>query len=355
MTVIHSPRMIGQMLWTPGENNFFDDGGLCLELRGAIPDPGPPDGRSRRMVAGTLSALLTGIGDAVDATPPSRMEEGQIASADQKHLRSRLPGWGLMCFIADGSRVAREYTRYRPYHRVAGPKQGVHVPFTCPSDAAPIEVDLPCSNETVTGLGIRQGEVLAVTGSNAEGKSTLLQAIIAGEDDHAPGDGQERLVTVRGACQAQTGAEEMRGQDISLFFSSLPPGIGGAPSCVSGRGSGSMVMAARIQDLIGRKCPLLLIDEDSAATNLLVPCATQITGVTPLADIIARHRHLLGGTAVVAASGTMDYLAARADRILALDGHRVTCIDRVAFCDRLRDHYRRMADSLGEGDGHSDP
>lgn len=41
--------------------------------------------------------------------------------------------------------------------------------------------------------------------------------------------------------------------------------------------------------------------------------------------------------------------------ILALDGHRVTCIDRVAFCDRLRDQYHRMADALGEEGGHSDP
>jgi predicted ABC-class ATPase len=346
VTFVHSPGAIGQMLWKADEGNGFAGDGLHLVVRGALPYPGPPDAPAIRGVAERVSSLLDGLDEAVRHAPLSRMEEAQLASADQKLLRARLPGMGLVCFIGDGSRIARMFTRHRPYFRVAGPKEGVHVPFICPDEASPIEVDLPCSNETVTGLGIGRGEVLAITGSNAEGKSTLLEGIIAGEDDHAPGDGREHLVTVRGAATAQTGAEEMRGEDISMFFSRLPPGVGGTPRRVFGRGSGSMVMAARIQQAIDRDCPLLLLDEDRSATNLLVPCSTQDREVTPLASLIDRNRSMLGGTAFVVAAATMDFLTAQADRILALEAHEVRCIDRGEFRRQLRRHLGWMAETL---------
>jgi predicted ABC-class ATPase len=348
VTFIHSPGMMGHSLWKADSNNFFSSEGLHLVVRGAIPYPGPPDSAARRIVAGHFSDLVGDLADVIQKAPVSRMAEAQLISADQKLLRRRLFDLGLVCFIGDGSRIARTITRYRPYYRIAGPKIGLHVPFFCPEVAMPIEVDLPFSNETITGLGIRKGEILAITGSNAEGKSTILEGIIAGEDDHAPGDGREHLVTVPGAASAEAGAEEMRGDNISLFFSRLPPGIDGSPKQVFGKGSGSMVMAAKIQRAVSRKCPILLLDEDRSATNLLVPCSTHDEGVIPFSTIIAQNRDGLEGMAVIIAAGTMDFLTAQADRIITLEDHEAHFIDRVEFRRRLKDHLFQMGKALEE-------
>ena len=348
VTFIHSPGMMGHSLWKADSSNEFSNEGLHLVVRGAIPYPGPPDGASRHIVADRFSELLGDLAGVVQKAPLSRMAEAQLISADQKLLRERLLDRGLVCFIGDGSRIARALTRYRPYYRVAGPKIGLHVPFSCPEGAMPIEVDLPCSNETITGLGIRRGEILAITGSNAEGKTTFLEGILAGEDDHAPGDGREHLVTVPGTTTAEAGAEEMRGDDISLFFSKLPPGVDGPPKQVFGKGSGSMVMAAKIQRAIRRKCPILLLDEDRCSSNLLVPCSTHDGGVIPFSTIIAQDRDRLEGMAVVFAAGTMDFLTAQADRIIALEDHEAHFIDRVEFRRRLKHHLFQMGKALEE-------
>jgi len=348
VTFIHSPGMMGHSLWKADSNNFLADDGLHLVVRGAIPYPGQPDGAARRVVTRHFTDLFGDLAETVQKAPVSRMAEAQVVSADQKFLRKRLIEMGLVCFIGDGSLIARRLTCYRPYFRVAGPKAGLHVPFDCPGEAMPIEVDLPCSNETITGLGIRRGEVLAITGSNAEGKSTILEGIIAGEDDHAPGDGREHLVTVPGVISAETGSEEIRGDDISLFFSSLPPGIGGTPKQVFGKGSGSMVMAAKIQRAVSGKIPLLLIDEDRSASNLLVPCSMQSAEVTPLSTIISQNREDLEGMTLIVAAGTMDFLTAQADRIFALEDHAVHFIDRAQFRSRLKHHLNQMRYALEE-------
>lgn len=348
VTFIHSSGMMGHSLWKADSNNFLDHDGLHLVVRGAIPYPGPPDGTTRRTVARQFRDLFGDLSETVQKAPVPRMARAQVMSADQKFLRKRLLKMGLVCFIGDGSLVARRITRYRPYFRLAGPKEGLHVPFHCPVEAMPVEVELPCSNETITGLGIRKGEVIAITGSNAEGKTTVLEGIIAGEDDHAPGDGREYLVTVPGAVSAEAGSGEMRADDISLFFSSLPPGIGGTPKQVHGNGSGSMVMAAQIQRAVSRKSPFLLIDEDRSASNLLVPCSTQHAGVTPLSTLIRENRECLGGMAIIVAAGTMDFLTAHADRIFALEDHEVHFIDRAQFRAGLKDHLGRMRDALEE-------
>ena len=255
VTFIHTPGMMGHSLWKADSNNFLDHDGLHLVVRGAIPYPGPPVGTTRRTVVRHFTGLFDDLSDTVQKAPVPRMAEAQVLSADQKFLRQRLPEMGLVCFVGDGSLVARRLTRFRPYFRLAGPKEGLHVPFNCPVEAMPAEIELPCSNETITGLGIRRGEVIAITGSNAEGKTTILEGIIAGEDDHAPGDGRQHIVTVPGAVSAEAGSGEMRADDISLFFSSLPPGIAGTPKQVYGNGSASMVMAAQIQRAVSRRSP----------------------------------------------------------------------------------------------------
>ena len=223
----------------------------------------------------------------------------------------------------------------------AGPKEGVSVPFACPQELMPVEMGLPASNRTVTGLGIKRREVFAVAGSNAQGKTTFLEGIIAGMDDHAAGDGRELVVTVNGLCTAEAVNCELAGADVSMFFSALPPGMDGTARAACCMGSGSMTMACQVQGAVVRGAPLLIIDEDRAAPNLLVRSCLQTGEVTPLSEILAHDRGKIGDTALVFAACALDALVAQADRIMVLDRHMASAIDREVFRHRVRRRLRR--------------
>jgi predicted ABC-class ATPase len=261
-------------------------------------------------------------------------------------LRERLASRMLVSFIGDDSRLPRKYTRHRCFFRTAGRKEGVNVPFVCPAELDPVELELPATCRVVTGLGIKEREVFAVAGSNAQGKSTFLEGIIAGMDDHAAGDGREHVVTVRGVRTAEASNCELAGSDVSMFFNALPPGMEGTVTAAYGTGSGSMVMAQQVQDAIRRRSPLLIIDEDRAAPNLLVKSCLQQEEINPLSEILARNRGRLGGTALVFAACAMDTLIAQADRIMVLDRHVAGAIDRKEFRQMLRDSLRKTADDM---------
>ncbi|WP_298669447.1 P-loop domain-containing protein, partial [uncultured Methanofollis sp.] len=247
ITLVRSASRAGTGLWKPDEENYLDASGLHVTIHGAVPYPGMPGTAMVREVGGVVADLADAIGETVQRVPAPEIATAATLSLDQKLLRQDLPALGLVCFIGDGTCPARAFTRFRQHHRVAGPKEGVHIPFVCPEELKPIEVELPASGRTVTGLGIREGEALAIAGSNAQGKTTLLQAILAGEDDHARGDGRELVVSVRGIRTAEAGGPDLHGADVSLFFHSLPPGMTGTPKAAFGRGSGSMTMAGQGQ------------------------------------------------------------------------------------------------------------
>lgn len=342
-TVIHSNEALASHLWKADARNFCDRKGVHVILRGAIPCP-YSDGQKKG--ADALGGLADAVGRIVEKTPARVVEASWLASLDQKLLRQGLRERGLVSFVADGAKLARTLTHHRCFFRVAGPKTGVNIPFRCPMELEPVELVLPASGGTVTGLGIRQREVLAVAGSNAQGKSTFLEGIIAGMDDHAPHDGRELVVTARGACTAESTTMGLAGADISMFFSAIPPGVSGTIRSVHGMGSGSMTMAWQVQSAIARHAPLLIIDEDHAAPNLLVKSCLQKEEITPLSEILFHDRTKMGDTALVFAACAMDTLIARADRIMVLDRHEASAIDTGEFRRMLAASLRKTADGL---------
>jgi predicted ABC-class ATPase len=146
----------------------------------------------------------------------------------------------------------------------------------------------------------------------------------------------------------------MGGEDVSLFFRRLPPGLEGTPRAVRGQGSSSLVMASQIQAAVRRGAPLCLFDEDSAAPNLLVPGCVQEGEVEVLSALLARDPGALGETGLVFAAGALDILVARASRILILQDHHARAIDPRDFRARLSAHLMDVLSHLEE-DGDSLP
>jgi uncharacterized protein len=274
-TLVDSPAALASDLWHADNRNFADQGGIHLLIRGAVPCPPVFSHLDIARITETAARMCDAVASYAFSLPVHVLEAAWITTLDQEVLRETLPSRGLVSFVGDGARLARHCTRYRCFFRTAGPKEGINVPFACPPGLIPLELELAASNRTVIGLGIRQREVFAVAGSNAQGKTTFLEGIIAGMDDHAAGDGRELVVTVTGLRTAEATPGRLAAADVSMFFSALPPGMDGTPQAASGMGSGSMTMACQVQEAIARGAPLLIIDEDRAAPNLLVRSCLQ--------------------------------------------------------------------------------
>ena len=345
-TLTGSPAALAADLWHADNRNCTDAKGIHLLLCGAVPHPVDGTPAALAPVKESVAALCDAVAGIACTLPARLLEPAWVTSLDQQVLRESLPALGLVSFIGDGARPARHCTQYRCFFRTAGPKAGVNVPFTCPQDLTPVELELPASHRVVTGLGIRRREVFAVAGSNAQGKSTFLEGIVAGMDDHAAGDGRELIVTARGVRSAEATGGELAGADVSMFFSALPPGMEGTVRASYGAGSGSMTMAAQVQDAVAREAPLLIIDEDRAAANLLARSCLQGEEVTPLAEILAHDRGRMGETALVFAACATDTLIAEADRIMVLEGHVAAAVDRDAFRARVAASLEKAARDL---------
>ncbi len=179
---------------------------------------------------------------------------------DANWLRSHLPEQGLVAFIADGAVLPRASgVDDRPL------KTGI--PFQSPES---LRVEFTCPNRgKVTGMGIPAGVTLIV-GGGYHGKSTLLRAIELGVYNHIPGDGREFVVTDATAMKIR--AEDGRsvaGVDISPFINQLPLGRS-TTQFITENASGSTSQAANIMEALEAGARLLLVDEDTAATNFMI-------------------------------------------------------------------------------------
>ena len=179
---------------------------------------------------------------------------------DQQYIRERLPEMGLCAFVADGSILPRE-SGISPRPMKGGVK------FKSPKELE-VTLDLPHRGK-ITGMGIRKGITLIV-GGGYHGKSTLLKALELGVYNHIAGDGREYVITDDTAMKIR--AEDGRSiqkTDISMFINDLPNG----KDTVGFRtedASGSTSQAANVVESIEAGTSLLLIDEDTSATNFMI-------------------------------------------------------------------------------------
>lgn len=250
----------------------------------------------------------------------SDIEAHVCAIEDQAVLRSELDENNLVGFIADGSRLPR---RSGIDDR---PQDTRVIPVDAPESLA-VELELPNSGR-IRGLGIPEGVTLIV-GGGFHGKSTLLHALERGVYDHIPGDGRERAVTRADAMKVR--AEDGRSiarLDISAFINHLP--FDRDTVCFStDNASGSTSQAANIIEALHSGSKLLLIDEDTSATNFMIRDARMQKLVAddkePISPFITRVRELYdthGISSVIVMGGSGDYLSV-ADTVIMLDNYEI--------------------------------
>jgi predicted ABC-class ATPase len=235
---------------------------------------------------------------------------------DADHLRGLLPGLGLVAFVADGAVLPRESgASDRPLREGA-------VRFGSPEEHR-VEVELP-NEGVISGMGVAEGVTLVV-GGGFHGKSTLLSALSWGVYDHVPGDGRELVVTRGDAVKVR--AEDGRsvsGVDISAMIGDLP---GGRSTKVfsTPNASGSTSQAANIAEAIEVGTSLLLVDEDTSATNFMIRDErmrelVRREPISPFIDLVRPLHRSLGVSTVVVVGGVGDYLDV-ADRVILLEDY----------------------------------
>ena len=234
---------------------------------------------------------------------------------DQHYIREMLPQMGLCAFVANGSVLPRESgISPRPM------KGGVR--FQSPKELE-VTMELPHKGK-ITGMGIRKGITLIV-GGGYHGKSTLLKALELGVYDHIAGDGREYVITDNTAVKLR--AEDGRSiqkTDISMFINDLPNGKDTVGFCTEDA-SGSTSQAANVVESIEAGTSLLLIDEDTSATNFMIRDELMQRVIhrdmEPITPFIERIRELYDdyGISTVIVAGSSGAYFHVADTIIQMD------------------------------------
>lgn len=252
---------------------------------------------------------------------------------DQHYIREKLPEMGLCAFVADGSILPRE-SGISPRPMRGGVK------FQSPKELT-VEMDLPHRGK-ITGMGIRKGITLIV-GGGYHGKSTLLKALELGVYDHIAGDGREYVITDNTAMKIR--AEDGRSiqkTDISMFINDLPNGKDTVGFCTEDA-SGSTSQAANVIESIEAGTSLLLIDEDTSATNFMIRDELMQRVIhrdmEPITPFIERIRELYEeyGISTVIVAGSSGAYFHIADSIIQMD--RYVPKDITAYAKKEADSF----------------
>ncbi len=241
-----------------------------------------------------------------------------IGYVDRLALQAGLAERGLVAFVGDGAVLPRRSgDSDRPLDTDA-------TAFTSP-ESLRVSIELP-SGRTVTGMGVPAGITLIV-GGGYHGKSTLLRAIERGVYPHRPGDGREWVLTRDDAVAVR--AEDGRSvaaADISPFISGLPSGTD-TTSFTTTNASGSTSQATNLVEAWETGSRLLLIDEDTSATNFMIRddrmralIPDEREPITPFVERIRAlyEEHGISTVMVVGGSGAFFDVA---DHVIALESY----------------------------------
>ncbi|MEM7757716.1 MAG: P-loop domain-containing protein [Cyanobacteria bacterium P01_A01_bin.40] len=237
---------------------------------------------------------------------------------DADCLRQQLSNHNLVAFVANGAILPRRSgIDPRPLSDA--------IAFKSPPS---LEVELVCPNQrAIKGMGIPEG-INLIVGGGYHGKSTLLKAIELGVYNHIPGDGREYVVAnpMGIKIRAEDG-RSISGVDISPFINHLPQQRSTTKFSTT-NASGSTSQAANIMEALEAGAELLLIDEDTSATNFTIRdrrmqalIAKNREPITPFIDKVRQLYDDYQVSTILVMGGSGDYFEV-ADCIIALDNYQ---------------------------------
>ncbi len=274
------------------------------------------------------------------AVDREKLENHVNMAEDQDFLRNKLKELKMVCFVANGAVLPRESGVSQR------PMKGKDVtPFQSPPSME-IKISLPNKGE-VRGMGIPEGITLIV-GGGYHGKSTLLRAIERGVYNHVPGDGRELVITREDAVKIR--AEDGRGVEkvnISPFINNLPNGEDTVGFSTQ-NASGSTSQAANIMEALELGAKVLLLDEDTSATNFMIRDGRMqqlvVKDKEPITPFIDRVRQLYtekGVSTILVVGGSGDYFEV-SDNVVMMDNYRP--VDVTARARQIADKSKAVRD-----------
>lgn len=243
------------------------------------------------------------------------VQKNRELSEDQAFIRQELSRLKLAAFVANDSILPRESgVSDRPMKNA--------VRFRSPKSMA-VTLKLPNYGE-LTGMGIAQGITLVV-GGGYHGKSTLLKALELGVYNHISGDGREYVITDDSAMKIRAeDGRSIKQVDISMFINNLPNQKDTVHFCTEDA-SGSTSQAANVIEAMETGSKLLLIDEDTSATNFMIRdelmqrvVHRSFEPITPFIDRVEELFDNYGISTILVAGSSGSYFH-KADCIIQMD------------------------------------
>ena len=245
---------------------------------------------------------------------------------DQQYIRDELEKNDLIAFVANGAILPRE-------SGVSDKPMKGAVRFQSPKEME-ITMKLPHKGE-ISGMGIRRGITLIV-GGGYHGKSTLLKALELGVYNHIQGDGREYVITKDDAMKIRAeDGRSIKKTDISMFINDLPNGKD-TRGFYTEDASGSTSQAANVIESMEAGASVMLIDEDTSATNFMIRdelmqrvIHRDMEPITPFIDRILELYQIYGISMVIVAGSSGAYFHI-ADTIIQMDRYEPKEITKLA-------------------------
>lgn len=256
--------------------------------------------------------------------PEGIVEQTVFLAEDQEYIRQELSKRNLAAFVADRSILPRQ-------SGVSQKPMKNSIPFLSP-ESLRIEMNLPHKGR-IQGMGIPKGITL-IAGGGYHGKSTLLNALEKGVYNHISGDGREYVITDSSALKLRSeDGRFIKDVDISLFINDLPNKKD--TRCFSTLdASGSTSQAAGIIEGMEAGTKLLLLDEDTSATNFMVRDTFMQEVISrekePITPFLERARDLYekAGISTILVAGSSGSFFHIADTVIQMDSYRVLDITK---------------------------
>ena len=245
---------------------------------------------------------------------------------DQQYIRDELEKKDLIAFVANGAILPRE-------SGVSDKPMKGAVRFQSPKEME-VTMKLPHKGE-ISGMGIRRGVTLIV-GGGYHGKSTLLKALELGVYNHIQGDGREYVITKDDAMKIRAeDGRSIKKTDISMFINDLPNGKD-TRGFYTEDASGSTSQAANVIESMEAGASVMLIDEDTSATNFMIRdelmqrvIHRDMEPITPFIDRILELYQEYGISTVIVAGSSGAYFHI-ADTIIQMDRYEPKEITKLA-------------------------